>query len=406
LISALEASALSLEVTIQELFGMAEMTELKSHSFLPNTSQPREWGETPWQIKFKVAPAQLPPEVNVAIIGAGFTGLSAAACLCRLNTNMSVAVFEACTVGCGSSGHTGGLALAETAAGDLPGLGDVLSGFANILSELEVSADLKLTGVWELSRSESGSMISPICWADSGELRAVHEVPGGTIDPGKLITGLACAAARKGAVIFEHTPVERLIFGDPILLTVSGTQVRAKQVLIATNAQSLELSGLTGAAQPKFTLALATEPLSAAQIDTLGMASGKPFYTIDLPYLWGRVDGGRLIFGSGLVHLSEWRELLSLNVSRGKASELLGDLSRRVHALHPVLKGVRFTYRWGGPILIADHWRPVFRRHQQSSRAIVLGAYSGHGVALSVYLGRWAAEAMLGRRDLPEWPDE
>jgi glycine/D-amino acid oxidase-like deaminating enzyme len=385
---------------------MTMMRELKPEGSLPNTSEPREWGETPWRINFKSAQGPLPSEVDVAIIGAGFTGLSAAACLRHLNPNISVAVFEACTVGSGSSGHTGGLALAETAAGDLPGLGDVLAGFASILSELEISADLKLTGVWELSRSESGSMISPISWTDSGELRAVHGVPGGTIDPGKLISGLACAAARTGARIFEHTRVERLIFGDPVLLTVSGAQVIAKQVLIATNAQSLELGGLTGIAQPKFTLALATEPLSAAQIGTLGLASGKPFYTVDLPYLWGRVDGGTLVFGSGLVHLNDWRELLSLNVYRGKAAELLSDLSRRVHALHPVLKGVRLTHRWGGPILIADHWRPVFRRHWQSCRAIVLAAYSGHGVALSVYLGRWAAEAILGRRDLPEWPGE
>jgi glycine/D-amino acid oxidase-like deaminating enzyme len=45
----------------------------------------------------------------------------------------------------------------------------------------------------------------------------------------------------------------------------------------------------------------------------------------------------------------------------------------------------------------------VFRRHSSSARALVLGAYSGHGVALSVYLGRWAAEVLLGRRELPAW---
>jgi glycine/D-amino acid oxidase-like deaminating enzyme len=67
------------------------------------------------------------------------------------------------------------------------------------------------------------------------------------------------------------------------------------------------------------------------------------------------------------------------------------------------LANVQFTHRWGGPILIAEAWRPIFMQHPQSSCAIVLGAYSGHGVALSVYLGRWAAETMLGGRDLPRW---
>jgi len=362
-----------------------------------------DWGTSPWVIEFNATRAELPTALDVAIIGGGFTGLSAAAWLCHLAPDQTVAVFEATTVGAGSSGHTGGLALAESAAGDLPGLGDVLAGFANLLSQLEISADLNLTGVWELSRSEPSSMISPISWFDSGELRAVQEVPGGTVNPGKLVGGLAHAAVRRGALIFEQAPVERLVFGKSPLLTTLGSQVRAKQVLIATNAQSLELSGLAGEAQPKFTLALATELLSTSQIDSLGLASGRPFYTLDLPYLWGRLDGGRIIFGSGLVHLNDWCELLSLNVTSGKAAELLADLGRRVRALHPALNGVRFTHEWGGPILIADHWRPVFRRHRQSSRAIVLGAYSGHGVALSVYLGRWAAEAIVGRRDLPQW---
>ena len=382
------------------------MPQVKSRSSLRKTSQRPAWGETPWNIEFRTTPGQLPPEVDVAIIGAGFTGLSASAWLRHLAPDQSVAVFEAGTIGSGSSGHTGGLALAESAAGDLPALGDVLAGVANTLSELETSADLKLTGVWELGRSESSCIVSPICWADSGELRPVHEAPGGTLDPGKLISGLAHAAVGRGALIFEHRRVDSLAFGEPVLVTVSGTQVRAKHVLIATNAQSLELSALAGEAQPKFTLAVATEPLTAAQIDALGLASGKPFYTVDLPYLWGRVDEGRLIFGSGLVHLNDWRELHTVNVSRGKAAELLTNLRRRVRALHPLLKAVQFTHQWGGPILIADHWRPVFRHHRQSSRTIVLGAYSGHGVALSVYLGRWAAETVLGRRDLPEWPDD
>ena len=76
-----------------------------------------------------------------------------------------------------------------------------------------------------------------------------------------------------------------------------------------------------------------------------------------------------------------------------------------VRGLHPALLNVPFTHRWGGPILIGEDWSPVFKRHPLTPQAIVLGAYSGHGVALSVYLGRWAAEAMLGRTDLPTWDD-
>jgi glycine/D-amino acid oxidase-like deaminating enzyme len=167
---------------------------------------------------------------------------------------------------------------------------------------------------------------------------------------------------------------------------------------------SLELSYLLSRAQPKFTLAIATEPLGGEQLEDLGLASGKPFYIIDFPYLWGRLlRTGGIVFGSGLVHLSDWREFAELDVAAGQAAELMARLELRLRGMHPVLNNVAFTNRWGGPILIPTEWRPVFSRHPRSPHTIVLGGYSGHGVALSVYLGRWAAEAMCGRRALPDW---
>jgi glycine/D-amino acid oxidase-like deaminating enzyme len=178
----------------------------------------------------------------------------------------------------------------------------------------------------------------------------------------------------------------------------------AQQVLFASNAESLELSGLAGHADPKLTLALSTEPLSAAQLQATGLASGKPFYTVDFPYLWGRLlPGNGVVFGCGLVEVDNWRQLIDLDVATGESAKLLGRLEKRVHGLHPALENISFTHRWGGPILIGEDWSPVFRHHPLTPRAIVLGAYSGHGVALSVYLGRWAAEVMQGKRALPNW---
>jgi glycine/D-amino acid oxidase-like deaminating enzyme len=338
-------------------------------------------------------------------VGGGFTGLAAAAWLRRLEPNARVALFESSRIGAGSSGHTGGMTLAETAAGNLPGLGDVLAGLSGILRDLQVECDLELPGALEIGR-QGILPNSPITWSDSGTLGVTKEVPGGTIDPGKMLSGLAWAATKRGALILENAPVENLRVTEWPVLQVAGQPVRARSVLVATNAESLELSGLAGRAQPKFTLALATESLSSQQLAALGLAPGKPFYTSDLPYLWGRLlHRNRIIFGSGLVHLEDWRELLTLNVTEGHASELLADLERRVRNLHPALHKVRLSHRWGGPILIADRWQPVFRRHAEHRDVIVLGAYSGHGVALSVYLGAWAAEAMLGKRDLPQWND-
>jgi len=306
-------------------------------------------------------------------------------------------------VGAGSSGHTGGMTLAESAAGDLPGLGDVLEGFGEILHELKIECDFSLPGVWELGRKKI-KRDSPISWNDSGTLGVVNDVPGGTADPGKLVSGLARAAQRSGAIIFEHACVENISYQQPLELEVSGKRVRARQVLIATNAESLELSDLSGGAEPKFTLALATAPLTDAQLNELGLSKLKPFYTVDMPYLWGRpLHGRRLILGSGLVHLEHWSELLNLDISSGEAAGLMRLLESRVRSLHSALENIQFTNRWGGPILIADEMTPVFRHHLKSKNIIVLGGYSGHGVVLSVYLGRWAADVLAGKRKLPSW---
>ena len=97
------------------------------------------------------------------------------------------------------------------------------------------------------------------------------------------------------------------------------------------------------------------------------------------------------------------RELQNIDVSEGEAGKLIARLESRVRAMHPALHTVQFTHRWGGPILIGDSWRPIFTRHPQSPQCIVLGAFSGHGVAQSVYLGSWAAEVLYGSRELPQW---
>jgi glycine/D-amino acid oxidase-like deaminating enzyme len=361
------------------------------------------WGTPPWSIDFNSTARALPSEVDFAIVGGGFSGLSAAARLRQVLPDKTTAVFEVDCVGAGSSGHTGGMTLAESAAGDLPGLGDVLEGFAEILRELGIDCDFNLPGVWELGR-KNVKKDSPISWNDSGTLGVVNDVPGGSVDPGKLVTGLAQAAQRSGAAIFEHARVEKISYKQPLELEVSGGRVRAGQVLIATNAESLELSDLSAGAQPKFTLALATEPLTDVQLKDLGLFRHKPFYTVDMPYLWGRpLHRNRVIFGSGLMHLEHWSELLNLDISSGEAAGLMRLLESRVRSLHPALENIQVTNRWGGPILITDEMKPVFRNHVKSKNIIVLGGYSGHGVALSVYLGRWAADVLAGGKKLPSW---
>jgi glycine/D-amino acid oxidase-like deaminating enzyme len=410
------------------------------------------WGIPPWTVDFRPAKRPLPDQVDFAVIGAGFAGLSAAACLAKLAPGKSVLVLESESIGNGASGRTGGMALSETAAGPLPGLGDVLAGYKKILRTLHVDSRLTLPGAWELGRSGARKK-SPISWNDSGNLRVVKKVPGGTIDPGKVVSGLARAAQNAGAQIMEHAEVVSISpaansrasrrsnaarhtgtarpSDRPLALRVrikAGGHKKqhtlfASQVLLTTNAGSLNLTGLHNFAEPKLTLALATAPLTRAQLRATGLAARRPFYTVDLPYLWGRpLENNGYIFGAGLVPMpTSWdamfsrdfskrkpqhtfSELVRFHIRRGASAKTLAWLESRVRNMHPALKNIRVTHRWGGPILITKNMRPVFRHHAQHKNILTLAGFSGHGVALAVYLGHWAAQSLLGLRPLPNWP--
>jgi glycine/D-amino acid oxidase-like deaminating enzyme len=364
-------------------------------------------GDPPWNIDFAPPAASVPEETEFAVIGGGFSGLAAAAWLRHADPGKSVAVFEEARIGAGASGRTGGMALAESAAGDLPELGDVLAGVEEILQTLGVECELGLPGAWEIARSGKVVPNSPIDWNDSGRLRVTGEVPGGTLNPGRAVSGLARAAHRLGARIFEKSRVTKIDWAERPVLHLDRhdrATVRAGKILFATNALSLGLSKIADAEGARLTLAVATEPLRQEALQALGLAERKPFYTADLPYLWGRVCGdSSTVWGAGLVSPANSRDLSSVSIDSPECVKLLASLEARVRGLHPVLKDIRFTHRWGGPILFRESWEPVFDGHPRSRNAIVLGAFAGHGVMLSSYLGRWAAEVLQGRRELPSW---
>jgi glycine/D-amino acid oxidase-like deaminating enzyme len=376
------------------------------------------WGTPPWPIDFKPRASRLPSSVDFAVVGGGFTGLAAAAWLKRLAPEKSVAVLEAFSIGAGASGRTGGMALAETAAGDMPGLGDVLAGFQKILRTLKVNCDLDRRGAWEIAR-KGGRTDSPIAWNDSGTLRVAKDVPGGTVDPGKLVAGLGRAAQRLGAGIHEHHRVTHVAWDRTPVLTVerprlakrsSGGEhtLTAGKVLFATNALSLRVSGMTHGTHARLTLALLTEPVPESVLRAIGLASRRPFYTTDFPYLWGRVRKDRsIVFGAGLVTSSDVGDLETVDIAKSEAGEIFERLDHRVRGLDPALAKVKLVRHWGGPIMFRDTWKPVFGWPPHSAprhrNGLVVGAFAGHGVALSSYFGAWAAEVLLGKRTPPRW---
>ncbi len=371
------------------------------------------WGEPPWRIDFVPPKRPAPRTADFAIVGAGFTGLAAAAWLRLLAPKKSVVVFEENHIGAGASGRTGGMVLTESAAGQLSGLGDVLAGLKKIHRKLKIECDLALPGAWEIARNDLAETSdnarplrgpSPIHWRDSGDLHVVSQVRGGSLNPGKQVAGLARAATRLGAVILEHSKISEIRWSDSPELQFAGGSLRTGKVLLATNALSFEVSGLTHHAHAKLTLAVRTAPLGERELEAIGLKSRKSFYTADFPYLWGRLcPDDSIIWGAGLVDPPTSGDLEEVNVRKGRSAEILKKFRRRLRNLHPELAKTKITHEWGGPIAFQQNFHPILAYHPKSHDGVVLGVFAGHGVALSVYLGTWAAEILLGRRDLPHW---
>jgi glycine/D-amino acid oxidase-like deaminating enzyme len=185
-----------------------------------------------------------------------------------------------------------------------------------------------------------------------------------------------------------------------VRLDVAGKGVRADRVVFATNAFCLPLLGLQDRAGGVHTIAVATEPLTDAVFDALGWSSRTPFYTLDQPYLWGRVTAdGRAVMGGGLTGRND---LLNARFDAPEAVPLFDSLERRIHKLNPVLREIQITHRWMGPIGFTMDNKPLIT-DRDDHRVLIATGYRGHGVALSVRVGKLLAEVLSGAGQLPVW---
>jgi gamma-glutamylputrescine oxidase len=359
------------------------------------------WGEPPWRVDFAPPPASLPSSCDVAVIGGGFTGLSAAYHLAR--RGVRVVLLEAATLGAGASGRTGGVVLEGTAAGALEGVEHCLDALAQVVEDAGIECDLRLPGCWELEHRQPGEL-RPF-WRDGESWLCVADtVPGGTIDPGALVAGLGRTAVDAGATLHEHVAVRAIEPGTPARVdTEHGTRLAANHVVVALNAYTTMLLDLPVRFDAALTLGVCTAPLEPAAITALGLADGVPFYTVDLPYLWGRTTrDGRLILGAGLVGAGDGPVTgVALNGSEGRES--LARLERRLPGFHPALAGVALRERWGGPIAFPPGRTPILGHLPGAPQIIVSGGCAGHGIALGVRVGQLVAGAIVDGHPLPAW---
>ena len=148
------------------------------------------------------------------------------------------------------------------------------------------------------------------------------------------------------------------------------------------------------------TIAVATEPLADAVFDVIGWSTRTPFYTLDQPYLWGRVTtDGRAVMGGGLTGREDMQ---NARVDTPEALQLFDRLERRIHRLHPVLREVPITHRWMGPIGFTADNKPLITG-RDDHRVLIATGYRGHGVALSVRVGKLLSEVLTEAGQLPTW---
>ena len=243
---------------------------------------------------------------------------------------------------------------------------------------------LRWTGCLELDRDARLSS-RPIDWQDAGPVRLSGRIEGGTLDPSALLSALASAVVAGGARFVDAFAVDRCErSGSRLTATGHGQAIRADAVLYATDATDAATRRLWPHRQ--LTVALETTPIPEALADEIGWRDRLPFYTNELPLLWGRtLDDGALLAG---------RELVPLDDSTSFApafQQASARLVARIRGLHPALAAIEARHIWAGPIARDERGVPSVVPDPDLAGVWWAGGFGGHGLAQAFRLGKQAA---------------
>ncbi len=378
-------------------------------------------------------------DADVAILGAGYTGLWTAYELLVRDPSLKVVVLEREIAGFGASGRNGGwVASGLNAESDrlercfgragMTAIEDAVAGAVDDIGSVcrseGIDADYTKGGSLTVARGPEQVPALEDHWrslerhgrADGyrrldaaetaeririeGVLGSVYGSQYAVVHPGKLVRGLARAVERRGGTIFEGTAVTDVEPGAlpglrPALRTANGL-VRATAVVLAGEAYLTQLRSLHRALLPLYSLIVLTEPVSEADWATIGWRAREVIgsYRLSVDYL-SRTSDGRILFG-GRGAPYRYGSTIAPAFDRDARTHAL--LRRMVQAWFPSLQGIGFGHAWGGPLGMPRDWIPTFSFDPRSGIASGRG-YTGHGVATANLAGRVLAGLILGERN-------
>jgi glycine/D-amino acid oxidase-like deaminating enzyme len=369
-------------------------------------------------------------EADVAIVGAGLTGLWTAYYLARHDPGLRIVVCEREIAGFGASGRNGGWcsALFPASLGKLARMAGPDAAVAmqramhatvdevgTVAAAENIDCHWAKGGTVMLARSptqlgrakaeveearEFGFGEEDLRLLTAPEARAMAgatEVLGGTftphcaaIHPARLVRGLLDVVRRAGVLVYERTPVLSI---QPGRVATSAGTVQARHVVRATEGYTAGLPGYRRAVAPVYSLMIATEPLPSSVWDQIGLADRPTFGDLRHLIIYGqRTADGRFAFGGrgAPYHLGS-----AVRSRYDQVPAVFAALRRTLAELFPVLGEVPVTHHWGGPIGIARDWCASVGLDPETGVGWA-GGYVGDGLSTTNLAGRTLADLITG----------
>lgn len=396
------------------------------------------WDTLPGEVRVR-APLGGDLDVDVAIVGAGYTGLWTARSLVLADPGVRVAVLESEVAGFGASGRNGGWCSALFATSEArlarESGADAARRMRVAMQESvdEVGRAAAQDGI-ECHFAKGGTVVaardsaqvtrakasvagaramgvseSDLAWLDADAARRLigaTRVRGATytphcaaIHPARLARGLAEAVERRGVTIYEGTPVVVVHPGRggaggrrPEAVTPHGT-VRADVVVRAVEGWTPMLAGERRTLAPVYSLMIATEPLDAAFWEEARLAARETFADHRHLIIYGqRTHDGRIAFGGrgAPYHFGS-----SVRPGFDRNAAVHEALRRTLADLFPATRDAAITHRWGGPIGVPRDWHSSVGFDRVTGVAWA-GGYVGDGVSTTNLAGRTLADLIAG----------